>query len=270
MNTKQKKQIKVAAEILQQSLFRTKKAGVDADLMSFSYVNIDLGVYIHYSTALGWSQFAFENKMINKPGFVKNYLKEGFYMDCNSPFEEEARKILAEDNVKTDAKATVLNRLEDNGYVTVVINNASTDLKEDELKTLMNLEALRLSFELKKKSLLDIDCAIRVHDTESLEKNHQEDLSKNKTNTKLIPLVSEINDMPSIMVSGLEVTGSMLFLVRSRIDNWSKAKCDNKGLTTNVKAHIRQKICNLGFSSLDEFTVFLADHHVLHVIPQIK
>ena len=118
--------------------------------------------------------------------------------------------------------------------------------------------------------MLDIDCAIRVHDTESLEKNHKEDLNKNKINTKLISSVSKINDMPSIIVSGLEVTGSMLFLVRSRIDNWSKAKCDNKGLTINVKAHVRQKICNLGFGSLDEFTVFLADNHVLHVIPQIK
>tara|TARA_A200000113_G_C8780091_1_gene327274 strand:- start:111 stop:923 length:813 start_codon:yes stop_codon:yes gene_type:complete len=270
MNTKQKTQIKEAAAILQQSLLRTKEAGVNTDMVSLSWTNKNLGIYVHYSTALGWSEFAFENQMVNKPGFVKKYLKGGFYMDCDSPFEKEARKILPDDNVKVDAKATVLNRLEDNGYVTFVINNASTDLEEDELKALMNLEALRLSFELKKKSLLDIDCAIRVHDTESLEKNHKEDLNKNKINTKLISSVSKINDMPSIIVSGLEVTGSMLFLVRSRIDNWSKAKCDNKGLTINVKAHVRQKICNLGFGSLDEFTVFLADNHVLHVIPQIK
>lgn len=270
MNTKQKTQIKVAAEILHKSLLRTKEAGVNTDMVSFSWTNKNLGIYVHYSTALGWSEFAFENQMVNKPGFVKNYLKKGFYMDCDSPFEEEARKILAEDNVKVDAKATVLNRLEDNGYVTFVINNASTDLKEDELKALMNLEALRLSFELKKKSLLDLDCAIRVHDTESLEKNHKKDLNKKTINSKLIPVVSKMNDMPSIIVSELEVTGKMLYLARSICEGWDQVKCENKGLSPNMKSSIKRKILKLGFNNINEFMAFLVQNHVLEVIPHIK
>ena len=267
MNTNQENALTKGALILQKSLARIQEAGVNADLASFSWFDMHNEIYLHYSTAINWSKIAFKLKIINKPGFIKNFVKKGFYMDCDSPFEEEARKVLKEDNVKVDAKATVLNCLEDNGYITIVINNASTDLSPEKLKALMRFEALRLSYDLKKADLLTYDLATRVHDMEALKENHYND--SNPIDTKLIPNVSKINAMPSILVSGIKVTGDMLVLARLTVKNWSQKECEDRGITQNFKHNARRKVTRAGFNNIGDFIAFLEKNHVLEVIPQI-
>jgi len=270
VNKIQENSNKIANQLLLKKLNYIQKSGVKTDVLSFAFTDVRNKTYIHFTTAITWGLYNLDNNIINLPNVISETVREGFITNCNSPFESEARKVLTQDNVDVNNHAVVLTYAQDNGYVTVVFNCVPNTVNEH-TKSIMKYAALTLSYEMRqlmeeytsmKQLIVPIDSANIPY----LLENHQQDCA----NKFLPPAITGINKMPSISVNKVDITGDILYYIRTVVEGWSNEKRVSQGLSAGLCSGFRKKIKSLGFSSNTEFIKFLMVHHVLDCIPNIR
>lgn len=255
---------------LQKTLKEVQALGIQTDVLSFAFTDIRNKTYMHGTTAITWGLYNLDNNIINMPNVIKMTVKEGFITNCNSPFEDEARKVLTRDNVDINNHAVVLTCAQDNGYTTLVFNCKPNTITEH-TKTIMKYIAVKLSYDVKQLmheyyNIKQLEVPIESHNIEQLLANHRADISKNDT----LPTVTGINDMPSISVCNIDIDGNILYYIRTVIENWSNVKSDQQGLSAPRRSGMRNKIKKLGFKDDTEFIKFLINNHILDCIPKIQ